>query len=128
MNTQVRYSFHSSYAEGELCREAQGHGWLISAFVLCALVMSFSCFADDRTMADDIQAADTTYKFVDERPAGIQQEQFARNLKVTGWKVGDGVYFGQAHIANSRGFGFLFKHGKTLYGVNHRGIQVTRYF
>ena len=81
MNTQVRYSFHSSYAEGELCREAQGHGWLISAFVLCALVMSFSCFADDRTMADDIQAADTTYKFVDERPAGIQQEQFARNLK-----------------------------------------------
>ncbi|XOV86705.1 MAG: hypothetical protein ACFHX7_17255 [Pseudomonadota bacterium] len=66
--------------------------------------------------------------------SGVQYEFVAEGLKrtrlaavpVRGWQVADRAYFGQAKVGDKWGLGFVFERGDTVYGVNHRGIEVRK--
>jgi hypothetical protein len=66
---------------------------------------------------------------LDESPlAGIERKRFSSDLRIRGWQVARRLYFGQTKVANEWGLGFVYTNGNTVYGLNHRGIQVMRRF
>lgn len=73
-------------------------------------------------------AADVRFEFDSSLPAGIERKRFLNDIRVRGWQVADRVYFGQAKVGDEWGIGFVFENGNTVYGLNNRGIQVTRQF
>lgn len=73
-------------------------------------------------------AADVRFEFDSSLPAGIERKRFLNDIRVRGWQVADRVYFGQARVGDEWGVGFVFENGNTVYGLNNRGIQVTRQF
>jgi hypothetical protein len=58
----------------------------------------------------------------------FERHRFSDNLRVRGWRVAQDLYFGQAKVADRWGIGLLLKKDKVVYGVNHRGVQITRQF
>lgn len=71
------------------------------------------------------------FEFTDPRPAGFETDHLQDRLdtiQVRGWRVSNHAYFGQTRVAHHSGFGLVYQNGNTLYQVNNRGLQVTRYF
>ncbi|HJN51636.1 MAG: hypothetical protein QGI68_00390 [Pseudomonadales bacterium] len=60
------------------------------------------------------------------RPSGIDRYRMSKGLKVRGWQLGDGVYFGQAKVGKKWGVGVIVDRGQYVYGINNRGIQLLR--
>ena len=60
--------------------------------------------------------------------SSFERHKFSDNLKIRGWRVAENLYFGQAKVADRWGIGLLLKKDKVVYGVNHRGLQITRQF
>ena len=74
-------------------------------------------FSSDRTTLAATPAANS-----------FEQHRFSDNLRVRGWQVAQNLYFGQAKVADKWGIGLLLKKDSIVYGVNHRGLQITRQF
>lgn len=99
----------------------------ISARLVLSLVL-FSGAAGAEESLVRTTASDTRYEFDGSLPAGIERRRFTDDIRVRGWQVADRVYFGQAKVADEWGVGFVFQDGNTVYGLNNRGIQITRQF
>ncbi len=56
------------------------------------------------------------------------RKRYARDLRIRGWEIKDGVYLGQTKVSDQWGLGLVYESGDTFYGVNHRGIQVLKKF
>jgi hypothetical protein len=50
--------------------------------------------------------------------------KFSDDLRIKGWQVGDGVYFGSAKIAGENGPGLIFEQEGYSWGFNHQGIAL----
>ena len=59
---------------------------------------------------------------------GFERRRITNQVRVRGWRVGKYTYIGQARVDNHWGPGFIVTRGNTVYGMNHRGIQVMRKF
>lgn len=70
----------------------------------------------------------TTFEFDDSLPIGLERKRFADSIRVRGWQVGSNVYFGQTKVGKKWGLGVAVERGDTVYGLNHRGIQVLKRF
>lgn len=99
----------------------------ISARLVLSLIL-ISCAAGAEESLVRTAAQDVRYDFDSSLPAGLERKRFTDDIRVRGWKVADRVYFGQAKVADEWGVGFVFQDGNTVYGLNNRGIQVTRQF
>lgn len=67
--------------------------------------------------------------------AGIHRLKLANGLGVRGWRVHEGLYLGQAKVADRWGLGFLLQSGSSVndpgvnyFGLNYRGLQYVREF
>lgn len=58
----------------------------------------------------------------------IKIMNFSKNLKVRGFKIGKGIYFGQAKVAGKYGLGFVVDKQTYSWGVNNRGISIAKRF
>ncbi|MEX0941146.1 MAG: hypothetical protein WD002_01210 [Pseudomonadales bacterium] len=76
--------------------------------------------------SDIFQSVD--YDLRDHYAAGIERHHFGSAVKVIGWKTGKSAYFGRTRIAGKYALGLVFGDDKTVYGITHRGIRITRYF
>ncbi len=76
----------------------------------------------------DVSSYTTTFEFSEERLGGFERKKLTRDLKVRGWEVAENVYFGQAKVGKKWGLGFVYEDGDTVYGLNHRGLQVMKRF
>ncbi len=68
------------------------------------------------------------FEFDDARLGGFERKKLSRDVRLRGWQVGNGIYFGQARVAKKWGLGFVYENGDTVYGLNNRGIQVMKRF
>ena len=73
-----------------------------------------------------VQASDPIPVSFRKRPSGIDRYRMSKGLKVRGWQLGDGVYFGQAKVGKKWGVGVIVDRGQYVYGINNRGIQLLR--
>jgi hypothetical protein len=58
----------------------------------------------------------------------IKVMKFSKNLKVRGFQISEGVYFGQAKVAGKYGLGFVVDKKVYSWGVNNRGISIAKRF
>lgn len=58
----------------------------------------------------------------------IERRRLTGNIRVRGWEVRENFYIGQARVGDKWGLGMVFQQGKTVYGLNHRGLEVTYSF
>ncbi len=77
---------------------------------------------------DTAASGDVLYDFDDTRIAGFERKNIAKDLRIRGWKISDGLYLGQAKVADKWGLGAVYERGDMVYGINHRGIQVMKRF
>ena len=68
------------------------------------------------------------FEFEDTKLGGFERKKLSRDLRLRGWEVGNGIYFGQAKVGKKWGLGFVFENGDVVYGLNNRGIQVMKRF
>ncbi|MBV1879433.1 MAG: hypothetical protein KUG79_17460 [Pseudomonadales bacterium] len=66
-------------------------------------------------------------QFHEVKLGGFERLKLSHDLKIRGWQFGS-AYVGQTKIADHWGLGFVVTRGRTIYGMNHRGIQVLRKF
>ena len=77
----------------------------------------------------DSRAESTSaFKYKEVKLGGFERKKLSKGFKVRGWEVARKVYLGQAKIAKKWGFGVVVERGNTVYGMNHRGIQVLKRF
>ena len=50
--------------------------------------------------------------------------KFSDDLRIKGWEVAEGIYFGQAKIAGENGPGLIFEEDGYTWGFNHRGVAL----
>jgi hypothetical protein len=58
----------------------------------------------------------------------IQSIKFSKDLKVRGIKLSEGIYMGQAKVAGKYGFGVVVDRKSYFWGINHRGISISKRF
>jgi len=99
--------------------------------ILLGLVLfSQAAFADRVPGSFDLPVAVATnvrYEFDDPLIAGIESMRFA-DIRVRGWRLSARAYVGQTRVGDRWGPGIVYRHGNTVYGLNNRGLQVTRHF
>ena len=102
---------------------------------LAGLVFSLGLAIAPFTRADEISiplyidnAESVRYQLEDHYVGGIERHRLGGDVKVIGWKTGERAYFGRTRVAGKYALGFVFGNDKTVYGITHRGIRVTRYF
>ena len=74
---------------------------------------------------------DVRFRFKRQELAGFETDRLQNRLEtieVRGWRVAQNAWFGQTRVAQHSGVGFVLQNGNTIYQLNNRGIQVTRYF
>ena len=77
---------------------------------------------------DTAASADARYDFHETRVAGFERKKITKDLRIRGWKISDGLYLGQAKVANKWGLGVVYERGDVAFGINNRGIQVMKRF
>ena len=99
-----------------------------SLLAIILLTLSFNAPAEEPqfTLFDLSSAID--WEFDEVRLGGFERYKLGDSLRVRGWQVGDRAYFGQTKVGKKWGLGFVFEKGDIVYGVNHRGMQITRQF
>lgn len=102
-----------------------------TAFKCCTILglalSSTAVFADDVPSLSDLSPEMVRYQFNSPHLAGIETRRL-QNIRIRGWQVTANAYIGQTKVAHRSGFGVVFRNGNTVYQLNNRGIQVTRYF
>jgi hypothetical protein len=58
----------------------------------------------------------------------LEYHKYSRDFKIRGWKVAEGVYWGQAKIAGEYGVGLVVDRKGYSWGVNNRGIGFFKRF
>lgn len=58
----------------------------------------------------------------------IKAFEFSKSLKVRGFEVSDGVYMGQAKVGGKYGFGVVVDRKNFSWGVNNRGLSISKRF
>lgn len=111
---------------------------IIATFKWCVILgLAFSskvALADNFSTAWSSQAPaarEVRFEFTGSRLAGFETDRLQNRLqtiKVRGWRMSKNSYFGQTRVAHRTDFGFVFQNGNTVYQINNRGVQVTRYF
>lgn len=101
--------------------------------VIISLVSFAPALAADQSEPLDLSLAEaspyrTTFEFSDDRLGGFERKKMTKDLRVRGWELSDNIYFGQAKVGKKWGLGFVYENGDTIYGLNHRGIQVMKRF
>ena len=93
---------------------------------------SKGAFADGLSHTINLSAGmDVRFEFSTPEPAGIETDRLQNRLwtiKVRGWHVARTAWFGQTRIAHRTGFGLVVQNGNTVYQLNNRGFQITKYF
>ena len=77
---------------------------------------------------DTAASADVRYDFHETRVVGFERKKITKDLRIRGWKISDGLYLGQAKVADKWGLGVVYERGDVAFGINNRGIQVMKRF
>lgn len=91
-------------------------GWILAGHLYASEPLDLSVPETDEHRFD----------FQDTRLAGFERRKVTSDLRLRGWDVGNGIYFGQAKVGRKWGVGFLYEDGDTVYGLNNRGLQVVK--
>jgi len=51
-----------------------------------------------------------------------------KDLRIRGWRISNHLYVGQAKVAKKWGLGLVYEVNNTVYGLNHRGLQIMKRF
>ena len=114
------------------------------SLTLCALLMfAGQCFAQSEYLVDSLNsptggllnlalAGDVEPDpFLNTQPfkfrsidRSYDSRKYSKTLKIKGWQVSEGVYFGSAKIAGKYGPGFIIDREGYSWGFNHRGVQL----
>jgi hypothetical protein len=54
--------------------------------------------------------------------------QFSKEIKIRGFKMSEHIYFGHAKIAGKYGLGLVVDKNDYAWGINHRGISISKKF
>ena len=54
--------------------------------------------------------------------------EYTKSLKVTGFKLAEGVYMGHAKVGGKYGLGVVVKRKTFSWGINNRGISIMKRF
>lgn len=63
-----------------------------------------------------------------ERVKSLKAMEYTKNLKVTGFKLADGVYMGHAKVGGKYGLGVVVKRKSFSWGINNRGLSIIKRF
>lgn len=107
--------------------------------VSLALASSLSVGANADFNADNVQApldlslasssnASINFEFTDQKLGGFERKRMSKDLRIRGWRITDHLYVGQAKVAKKWGLGLVYEVDNTVYGLNHRGLQITKRF
>ena len=88
-------------------------------FVLISL---FSAVMSSQAAQADEESLDLKYA------SNIKVMEFSKRLKVRGFKISDGVYWGQAKVGGKYGVGVVVDKKTYAWGVNHRGFSILKRF
>ena len=97
------------------CKQSFSHMLLVAA----GMVFAAQSQALDLTLEWD-ELEDVGETFV--------SKQFSEDMKIRGWAIAEDVYFGQAKVAGEYGLGIVVDKGDVSWGLNHRGVAVTKKF
>lgn len=61
-------------------------------------------------------------------PGKLEYVKYSKDFKIRGWKVGKGIYWGQAKIAGDYGVGIVVERKGYSWGINNRGIGFLKRF
>ena len=67
------------------------------------------------------------FDFEDEKLGGLERRKITKDLRMRGWDVGNGIYFGQAKVGKKWGVGFVYEKEDMVYGINNRGVQIVKW-
>lgn len=60
--------------------------------------------------------------------SNLKKIEFSKNLKIRGFQLSNGVYMGQAKVAGKYGFGVVVDRKSYFWGINNRGISISKRF
>ncbi len=106
----------------------------IFTLAACSLVLlTPDLRADESDRVFDFSAREdtaisTVYEFDGDPALGFERKNIAKNLRIRGWEISNRLYVGQAKVANKWGIGLVYDHGATVFGINHRGLQILKRF
>ncbi len=97
----------------------------LAGYLALMTIWGFPALADTPLNLEYTEAASQVqrYEFAGD---GLRRARLAEAVPVRGWQLADRAYFGQARVGDKWGLGFVFERGDTVYGVNHRGIEVRK--
>ncbi|MBL4827027.1 MAG: hypothetical protein JKY66_04825 [Spongiibacteraceae bacterium] len=58
----------------------------------------------------------------------LKDIEFSKNLKIRGIKLVQGVYMGQAKVGGKYGFGVVVDRKSYSWGINNRGVSISKRF
>jgi len=92
------------------------------------LTLSTNIIAEELDFYQLDRAPGMQLQFDDMKLGGFERYKLNNKMRVRGWQFGEKTYIGQTKVGKKWGLGFVFENGDTVYGVNHRGIQIMRRF
>lgn len=111
---------------------------LINAALKWGVFLALAFSATDALAADPgdfspMMSGNHDVRFEFKRPelAGFETDRLRNRLQsiqVRGWHVAHSAWFGQTRIAHHSGVGLVVQNGNTVYQLNNRGLQITKYF
>ncbi len=90
----------------------------VAKFALCSL---FGFLLSSQTvLAND--------SFYEAAKSSVEVMKYSKDLKVRGFKINKGMYFGQAKVAGKYGVGLVVEKRSFAWGINNRGISISKRF
>jgi hypothetical protein len=73
-------------------------------------------------------SSSTSFEFTDQKLGGFERKRMGKDLRIRGWRISNHLYVGQAKVAKKWGLGLVYEVNNTVYGLNHRGLQIMKRF
>ena len=89
---------------------------------------AFMAFSQPLMATEELAEQQPNAQTLDLKFSSIQSKTYDQNLKVRGIKLGSKMYLGHAKVAGRNGFGFMVEEENFSWGVNHRGIAISKRF
>ena len=91
---------------------------------LAGTLLSAGTLADEQKDVQELleEALPNYSREIDSRP--FESIKYGKGLKVKGWRLSEGVYFGGVKVDGEYGPGVVFDKGSYVWGFNHERIQI----